>query len=74
LGYILALILLTVQLIVPKDSATLGFPAEIRLPLNANHMEICKFHSAEDHNYVMVSGILNQILRETLTTALHETR
>jgi hypothetical protein len=41
---------------VDKDSATLGLPGEKICALNGNHVEIVKFSSKEDGNYLSVAG------------------
>ena len=46
------------NIIVERESATLGYPQEQSVPLNADHHTICKFRSREDENYRGVKGIL----------------
>lgn len=45
-------------LVVDPESATLGFPAEMQVPLNADHHNICKFSSLKDPNYILVRNAL----------------
>jgi hypothetical protein len=48
-------------MIVEKDSATLGWPAENTTPMNTNHRDICKFDRASDPSYRTVRNILASI-------------
>ncbi|TVY33066.1 Vegetative incompatibility protein HET-E-1 [Lachnellula subtilissima] len=50
------------RIIVPPDSAVMGFRDENQMPMNANHRSICKFDSTADPNY--------QILRNSLETTV----
>jgi len=43
------------QIIVPNFSAVLGFPGERASALNGNHLEIAKYSSKADDNFVRVS-------------------
>lgn len=56
------------QMVVEKYSATLGHPAEISKPLNADHHTVCKFDSTVDSNYVSVRNAL-----KTVVTAIRST-
>lgn len=42
------------NLIVDKNSAILGYTQERTTYLNANHRDICKFHSPDDSNYLIL--------------------
>jgi hypothetical protein len=53
-------------IVVPKDSATLGYANERTMYLDANHREICKFSTREDPNYLAV--------RNSLASALDDLR
>ena len=57
------------QLIVPKDSAVIGFPGEKASALNGNHLEIVKYSSKEDDNYIRLRGnilrIKNKIIAQS---------
>lgn len=46
------------RLIVDPDSATLGYPEEKQMPMNADHRSICKFESSRDPNYVIIRNAL----------------
>ena len=46
------------SIIVERESATLGYPKEQSVPLNADHHTICKFRSQDDENYRSIKGIL----------------
>ena len=45
-------------LIVDPDSATLGYPGEKQMPMNADHRSICKFDTLTDPNYVTLRNAL----------------
>lgn len=46
------------SLIVDPDSATLGYPDEKQMPMNADHRSICKFDTTTDPNYVILRNAL----------------
>jgi PGAP1-like protein len=45
-------------IIVDPDSATLGYPEEKQMPMNADHRSICKFEAPTDPNYVTLRNAL----------------
>ncbi|KAI0431150.1 NACHT and WD domain protein [Xylaria sp. FL1042] len=45
-------------LIVDPDSATLGYPEEKQIPMNADHRSICKFATPSDPNYIVLRDAL----------------
>lgn len=45
-------------LIVAPDSATLGYPNEKQMPMNADHRSICKFDTIADPNYLIIRNAL----------------
>ncbi|EXK25983.1 hypothetical protein FOMG_17424 [Fusarium oxysporum f. sp. melonis 26406] len=47
--------------VVPHDSSLIGDPREHAETLQANHMEMCRFTSARDPNYVKVAGEIRGI-------------
>ena len=47
----------------PEDSATLGFPGEIRVPLNGNHFTIVKYSSEQENNFRVVSETIAALIR-----------
>lgn len=49
------------RLIVPEDSAVLGYPGESISWIYANHRTICKFSSREDNNYTILRTRLGAI-------------
>jgi WD40 repeat protein len=51
-------------IVVPKDSATLGYANENTMYLNANHREVCKFSSKEDANYIAIRNSLASALED----------
>lgn len=51
-------------IVVPKDSATLGYANERTMYLSGNHREICKFSSQEDPNYLAVRNSLASTLED----------
>ena len=50
-------------MIVPKDSASLGFHNEIRDILDGDHLSIVKFESETDSRYVKVRGELKGLIK-----------
>jgi hypothetical protein len=56
-----------VQVIIPQYSATLGFPGEIGVPLNGNHVSIVQYASEQDNNFRVVSKTIAGLIREALT-------
>jgi hypothetical protein len=52
---------------VSEDSAAIGLSEEAVVPLNGNHMEICKYKSEDDENYITVSAHISRINRELLS-------
>ncbi|KAJ1323890.1 protein SERAC1 [Microdochium nivale] len=55
-------------MIVEKDAAILGYPAETVQPLMANHHGVCKFGSRTDPNYTSVAGVLRSLVATTVIT------
>ena len=58
--------LIFIQVIVPKESAVIGVSGEISSSLNGNHLEIVKFLSKEDDNYITVAGNLSVLMRKVI--------
>jgi hypothetical protein len=56
--------LLISQVIVPKDSETLGLPGERTSALNGNHLEITKYSSKADDNFIRVSGNIARLVQK----------
>ena len=52
------------DLIVDKDSATLGYSNEFSAPLHANHRGICKFETPLDPNYKSLRNSLATITKD----------
>ncbi|KAL2268697.1 hypothetical protein VTJ83DRAFT_3543 [Remersonia thermophila] len=50
------------EVIVPKESAILGYTHERYAMLDADHRRICKFESPSDHNYVFVRNTLRSVI------------
>ena len=50
-------------MIVPQDSAFLGFHNEIRNSLNGDHLSIVKFESEIDSRYTQVIGDLRGLIK-----------
>ena len=57
------------SIVVPKDSATLGYRNERTTYLDANHREVCKFSSPEDSNYLAVRNALASALEDLRCTS-----
>lgn len=59
-------------LIVDPDSATLGYPEEKQIPMNADHRSICKFLNSADSNYVTVrNALVSTVDRISKSGVLH---
>ena len=71
LGYLQHIRFLMSQVIVPKDSATLGFPGERASALNGNHLEIAKYSSKVDDNFVRVSENIARLVQKIVTAQQH---
>lgn len=54
-GFSLRISYLICQVIVPQESATIGLAGEMPAALNGNHMDIAKYSSNEDDNFVRVA-------------------
>jgi hypothetical protein len=50
------------ELIVPRDSAVMGYPGERSAVLNADHRHVCKFESPSDPNYITVRDTFQSII------------
>lgn len=57
------------RLIVPEDSAVLGYPGESVSCADANHRNICKFTTQEDRSYVALKNILGAIAQSLIRDA-----
>jgi pimeloyl-ACP methyl ester carboxylesterase len=49
------------EVIVPRDSAIMGYTGERCSVLNADHRHVCKFESTDDPNYTLVRDVLKSI-------------
>jgi hypothetical protein len=47
--------------VVPENSAVLGLPNEMIIPLNAHHRGICRFPSSLSQNYILVEAYIKEI-------------
>ena len=52
------------EFVVPHDSAVLGYPNEISMPMHADHRSMCKFSSQQDSNYTSFRNVLAAIVGE----------
>jgi hypothetical protein len=61
---------------VDKDSATLGLPGsrEIQIPMDADHVGICKFASIDGSDYKQVASNLVELASYAVKTARDKTR
>jgi hypothetical protein len=50
------------KVIVSKDSAFMDLPNERRITLHANHVDMCKYSSAEDTNLRIVGRVLADLV------------
>jgi WD40 repeat protein len=62
------------SVVVPKESATLGYANERAMYLNANHREVCKFSNEEDPNYLAVRNSLASALGDLRNTIVLKRR
>lgn len=51
------------KLIVPRDSAIIGLSGEKPSALDGNHLDIVKFQSKEDNNYIRVAGAISMLMK-----------
>ena len=51
-------------MIVPESSATLEYPGEVRVGLNADHLTIAKYSSNRDPNFVKLATTLRKIVAD----------
>ena len=59
-------------MVVPQESATLGFPAETRVALNGNHLTIAKFSSRIAFNFRTITTELHQLVTAIINSGEHE--
>lgn len=50
------------DVIVPRESAVLGYPNEHSAMLHADHRHVCKFETPSDSNYIAVRDALQTIV------------
>jgi hypothetical protein len=50
------------KMIVPESSATLGYPAEVRVGLDGDHLTIAKYGSKRESNFVIVVNTLHKLV------------
>jgi hypothetical protein len=55
--------------VVPHDSSLIGDPREHAETLQANHMEMCRFSSASDPNYLKVAGEMKDVYMSVARSA-----
>ena len=51
-------------MIVPESSATLEYPGEVRVGLNGDHLNIAKYSSNRDPNFVKLATTLRKIVAD----------
>lgn len=49
-------------MIVKRDAAILGYAGEIKVQLDANHHNVCKYADKQDPNYISVRNILKSFI------------
>jgi hypothetical protein len=64
LGYTFFISFLTSLVIVPQSSGTLGFPGERTGPLNGDHLQIARYLSRDDDNYIKVAGNIKRLVKK----------
>ncbi|KAJ4416586.1 hypothetical protein N0V85_002217 [Neurospora sp. IMI 360204] len=50
-------------MVLEKDSSVMGYPSEISKPLTADHHDVCKYSSREDHNYKSVVSAIKSLVK-----------
>jgi hypothetical protein len=58
--------------IVDDDSASLGYPNEIKETIPANHSDMCKFENAEEVGYMRVSGAIGYLVEDACQNEVPE--
>lgn len=56
-------------MILEKDSSVLGYPGETSKALNADHHNVCKYHSPKDPNYITVRNALRSLVSKIILTS-----
>ena len=59
------------MVILDTTSSTLGYPSEVKTPLNADHHGVCKFSSRENSNYQYVLSALQTLVSRYKAAGLH---
>jgi hypothetical protein len=57
------------RMVVPKFSATLEYPGEIRVGLNGNHLTIAKYSSKREPNFVTIATTLQKLVTDIVDEA-----
>ncbi|KAK3955687.1 hypothetical protein QBC32DRAFT_395282 [Pseudoneurospora amorphoporcata] len=50
-------------MILEKDSSVMGYSDEVSIPLTADHHDVCKYSSREDHNYKSVVSAIRKLVK-----------
>lgn len=50
-------------MVLEKDSSVMGYPSEVSKPLTADHHDVCKYSSREDHNYKSVVSAIKSLIK-----------
>ncbi|KAK3388078.1 hypothetical protein B0T20DRAFT_491497 [Sordaria brevicollis] len=50
-------------MVLEKDSSVMGYPSEISKPLTADHHDVCKYSSRDDHNYKSVVSAIKSLVK-----------
>jgi hypothetical protein len=56
-------------MIVPKKSATLGYPKEVTHGLNGDHLTIAKYSSKNDPNFLTITTELQKLVAKIVEEA-----
>lgn len=56
-------------MVVSEFSATLGYPKETRVGLNGDHLNIVKYGSGKETNFVTVATTLHQLVSDVVNEA-----
>ncbi|KAK1764260.1 YVTN repeat-like/Quino protein amine dehydrogenase [Phialemonium atrogriseum] len=60
-------------MVLEKDSAVLGYPGEVSMPLDADHHGVCKYASRVDPRYVTVRNVLKNLIRKGMPSDQSQT-
>ena len=57
--------------VVEEQSSILGLRDEIKIPIEADHMAMCRFSSRNDPGYELVSGNIIRAVKKMMSDTSH---